>query len=97
MFVCYNASGWKTSNLCTKAATSNIATLPIIGSTIISQQVYYFENSPISVALKGQSLHAFRYLYKFQACKMTASMVILFVLKFSLYVFTPAVSGGLEK
>jgi len=80
----------------TKAYTSNIATLPVIGSTIISQQVDYFDNYTISLVSKGQSLHAFRYLYKFQAWKMT-SMELHFVLKVAFYVSTPAVSGGLAK
>jgi hypothetical protein len=71
--------------------------LPVIGSLIISKQVGYFENSTISAALKGQSLHAFRYLYKFQAWKMTTSKIIHFMLKVALYVSTPSVRGGLAK
>ena len=37
-------------------STSDIMTLPVIRSSIILQEVEYFENSTISSSLKGQDL-----------------------------------------
>lgn len=80
----------------TKALTSNITTMPVISSYIIFQQIGYFENSTISAALKGQSLHAFRYLNKFQAWKMTTSKVVHFVLKLPFTFLLLQLAGDLQ-
>jgi hypothetical protein len=73
------------------ASTSDITTLPIIGSNIIFKEAGYFVNSAVSSCLTRQALHCFRKLYQLHVLNMTTVAVPTLDVRSTF--FTPEVDG----
>jgi hypothetical protein len=69
-----------------------MTTLPLIGSSIVFQEVCYFELSTISSALRGQAPFSFRIYIKIPGLESYHSGGNLFCAKVTLYAVITAVT-----